>query len=139
MTASQQSLAVVSADREGLDGLVGQHFGRCPAYTLVELDASRVVSTKVVDNPFVSGHQPGDVPGFIAGLGADVLLAGGIGGRAIQFFEDLGVRVSSGHAGTVRDAVAGWITGSAGGAEPCKHPDHEEGHGHDHERCGRHA
>ena len=124
MTAATLRVAVVSADGTGLDGLVGQHFGRCAAYTVVDLDDTDVVSTNVVENPFAQGHQPGEVPAFIASLGAEVLLAGGIGQRAIQFFDQYDVRVSSGHSGTVREAVTHWIAGRAEGAEPCKSGGH---------------
>lgn len=139
MNTSPVNLVVASADRDGLDGQVGQHFGRCPAYTVVEVADASIVSARVVDNPFFQGHEPGDVPAFIAGLGADVLLAGGIGCRAIEFFDHYGVRVSSGHSGTTREAVVGWLGGAAGGAEPCVHEDDASGHGHHGGGCGGHA
>ena len=46
-------LAVTSEDHTGLEARVGQHFGRCPAYTLVDVEAGRIGTARVVANPFV--------------------------------------------------------------------------------------
>jgi predicted Fe-Mo cluster-binding NifX family protein len=124
-------LAVTSEDTAGLEARVGQHFGRCPAYTLVDVEGGRIGTAQVVANPFVGGHAPGDVPSFIAGTDAQVLLTGGIGQRAISFFDAHGIEVSAGHSGTVSEAVDAWLAGTAGGPAACGGHDHaDEGHGH---------
>jgi len=133
-------LAIASEDHAGLQGRVGQHFGRCAAYTLVDVEDGKVGATKVLANPFLSGHAPGDVPSFIAGADANVLLTGGIGHRAIAFFDQHGIQVSAGHTGTVAEAVDSWIAGTAGGPASCGghgpgHGEHEHEHGHG--GCGR--
>ncbi len=130
-------IAVASDDLTGLDAGVGQHFGRCRAYTLVEIADDRITRTDVVENPFLAGHGPGQVPTFIRDTGAQVLLAGGIGGRAIAAFQEFGIQVSAGHSASVREAVEAWMAGSARGAEPCA--GHGPGHGQDHHHghgCG---
>ena len=144
MTSIKFRLAVTSADHDGLEGRVGGHFGRCPAFTLVDVEEGRIDSTRVVENPFIHGHAPGEVPEFIAGQQAAVLLTGGIGHRAIAFFDQHGIQVSSGHEGTVVEAVEAWMKGLAGGPESCGgHHEHGDGdpsgrgHQHGHEGCGR--
>jgi predicted Fe-Mo cluster-binding NifX family protein len=140
MDTQRIRLAVASEGREGLGEAVGQHFGRCPAYTLIDVEAGRVCTVQVVDNPFVGGHAPGDVPRFIAGIEAKVLLTGGIGQRAITFFGQHGIEVSAGHTSTVIDAVEAWLGGTAPGASACEghgHDDHHPHGHHGHGECGR--
>ena len=64
-------------------------------------------------------------------------LEGSIGQRAITFFEQHGIEVSTGHTKTVAEAVEAWLSGAAEGAAACSGHHHEEGHSHDHGACGR--
>jgi predicted Fe-Mo cluster-binding NifX family protein len=112
---------VVSADNDnGLDSVVSPHFGRCPYFVLVELDGREVRSVKGVSNPYYGHHQPGQVPGFIHSHGADVMLTGGMGGRAISFFQQYGIQAVTGASGTVRLALEQYLGGSLQGAQPCR-------------------
>jgi len=119
MSTTEQSIAVACADTRGLDGQVSAHFGRCPAYTLVEEADAATHESRVEPNPHADGHAPGQIPNLIAGLGAEVILTGGIGGRAIQFFEQQGVRVAAGFQGGVREAVEAYLKGEEKEADPC--------------------
>ena len=85
-------IAVSADNKQGLDSVVSPHFGRCPYFVLVDLEGSQVQGVREVDNPFYGDHQPGQVPGFIASLRANVMLTGGMGGRAIMFFQQYGIR-----------------------------------------------
>ena len=120
----------VSADtKNGLDSVVSPHFGRCAHFILVDLDDQDVSGVREVDNPFYGQHQPGQVPGFISGLGADVMLTGGMGGRAIMFFQQYGIEAVTGAYGTVSQSVERCLGGQLQGAEPCKE---SREHGHEH-------
>ena len=128
---SKQVIAVASEDAAGLQGEVAMHFGRCPYYTLVTLEGGQITSTKTVENPHFDHHQPGVMPRFIHGLGADVILAGGMGPRAIQIFQSVGVTVATGATGRVDKVVEAYLAGKISGIVPCQH-DHPEscgGHG----------
>jgi predicted Fe-Mo cluster-binding NifX family protein len=119
----------VSADtKNGLESVVSPHFGRCPHFILVDLDGQDVSGIHEVANPFFGQHQPGQVPGFISNLGADVMLTGGMGGRAIMFFQQYGIEGVTGAYGTVRQSVERYLGGQLQGAEPCKQSS-EHGHG----------
>ena len=119
----------VSADtKQGLDSVVSPHFGRCPHFILVDMDGHNVRAVEEVDNPFYGHHQPGQVPGFINSLGAGVMLTGGMGNRAIMFFQQFGIEGVTGAYGTVRQSVEGYLGGQLQGAEPCKQSQ-EHGHG----------
>jgi predicted Fe-Mo cluster-binding NifX family protein len=120
---------VVSADsRNGLDSVVSPHFGRCPYFVLVDLEDRDVQQVREVDNPHYGNHQPGQVPAFIHSLDADVMLTGGMGGRAIMFFEQFGIEGVTGAYGTVRQSVERYLGGQLKGAAPCKESQ-EHGHG----------
>jgi predicted Fe-Mo cluster-binding NifX family protein len=119
---------VVSADtKNGLESVVSPHFGRCPHFILVDLDDQDVSGVREVDNPFYGQHQPGQVPGFISSLGANVMLTGGMGGRAIMFFQQYGIEGVTGAYGTVRQSLERYLGGQLQGAEPCKES-REHGH-----------
>ncbi len=119
----------VSADNgQGLDSVVSPHFGRCPHFVLVDLEDHDVREVREVDNPYFGRHQPGQVPAFIDSLGADVMLTGGMGGRAIMFFQQYGIVGVTGAYGTVRQSVERYLGGELRGAAPCKESQ-EHGHG----------
>ena len=80
-------IAVSSENNQGLESMVSHHFGRCPYFILVDLEGREVTGVQTIENPFFSQHQPGQVPGFIQSQGADVMLTGGMGRRAITFFQ----------------------------------------------------
>lgn len=113
-------IAVSIEDNRDLESTVAHHFGRCPFFALVDLEGNEVKAVQVIDNPFYNGHQPGQVPGFIHSQKADVMLSGGMGGRAIQFFEQYGIHAATGAAGTVRTALESYLGGGLTGAAPCK-------------------
>jgi predicted Fe-Mo cluster-binding NifX family protein len=121
-------IAVSADNKQGLDSVVSPHFGRCPHYILVDVEGHDVTEIQEVDSPFYGQHQPGQVPGFIHSLGANVMLAGGMGGRAIMFFQQYGIEGVTGAYGTVRQSVERYLGGQLKGAAPCKESQ-EHGHG----------
>jgi predicted Fe-Mo cluster-binding NifX family protein len=120
-------IAISADNKEGLDSIVSPHFGRCPHYILVDVEGRNVTDIQEVDSPFYGHHEPGQVPGFIHSLGADVMLAGGMGGRAIRFFQEFGIEGVTGAYGTVRQSVERYLGGELRGAVPCTE---SQGHGH---------
>jgi predicted Fe-Mo cluster-binding NifX family protein len=121
-------VAVSADNRNGLDSIVSPHFGRCPHFVLVDLDDHDVQGVQEVDNPYYGHHQPGQVPALINSLGANVMLTGGMGGRAIMFFEQFGIEGVTGAYGTVRQSLERYLGGQLKGAAPCKESE-EHGHG----------
>ncbi len=120
-------IAVSADDKNGLDSVVSPHFGRCPHFVLVDLDDHDVTEVQEVDNPYYGQHQPGQVPALINSLGANVMLTGGMGSRAIMFFQQFGIEGVTGAYGTVRQSVERYVGGQLRGAAPCKE---SEQHGH---------
>ncbi len=120
---------------------VAEHFGRCPSYTLVDIENGNAVHREVLDNP---GHEPGRIPVFLKEHGAEVIVAGGMGRRAQMLFDQMGIQQVLGITGPVDQVVSSCIHGSLEGAESlCAHGEgHGDGHGPgadggDHD-CGSH-
>jgi len=124
-------IAISAENNNGLDSTVAQHFGRCPYFALVEIEENEIKGINILENPFFSGHEVGQVPGFIHEQGVDVMLSGGMGGRAIQFFTQFGIDIATGASGTVKQAVDEFLAGNLRGTAPCAESV-EHGHGHDH-------
>jgi len=122
--SKNKRIAVAAEDSVGLDGQVSEHFGRCGAYVVVETQAGEIVDTRVVANPYAERHVPGSVPSFIRELGADAIVAGGMGPRAVGFFEEFGIDVATGASGRIRDAVTAYLQGELQNVAACSgdHP-----------------
>jgi predicted Fe-Mo cluster-binding NifX family protein len=113
-------IAISTETQNGLESVVAHHFGRCPFFAIVDVEGKQIEAVEVIENPFFSGHQPGQVPGFIKDQKADVMLSGGMGGRAIQFFQEFGIQTATGANGTVQSALESYLRGELSGAAPCK-------------------
>jgi predicted Fe-Mo cluster-binding NifX family protein len=130
-------IAISIDTNQGLDSRVAHHFGRCPYFALVDVNDGQIKDVAVVDNPFYTAHQPGQVPGFIKEQGANVMLSGGMGGRAIQFFAQFGIEPATGASGTVKEAVDCYLNGGLQGASSCAESEaHGHGHHHHHDHGG---
>ena len=137
---SEERLIVVAAeDACGFDGEVSGHFGRCPFFLLAEADGTTATVSEVVPNPYSGAHQPGAVPRFIRDMGGEVIIAGGMGPRAIEMFHGFGIDVATGVTGTVATVLGAYLRGEHRGVVPCAHdhPDSCGGHGQGME--GRHG
>lgn len=113
-------IAISADDNNGLESVVSPHFGRCPHYILADVEGREVKAVQAVGNPYYGQHSPGQVPGFIHSQGVHVMLTGGMGRRAIGFFEQYGVEAVTGASGTVRYALECYLGGQLRGVEPCR-------------------
>jgi len=123
-------VAIASDDDRGLDAEMSAHFGRCPFFTLALVEDGAVKEVKVAPNPNAQAHVPGAMPVFIRDLGANVILAGGMGPRAVQMFQQFGIEVATGVMGRVGAVLDAFLDGRIHGIVPCAH-DHPES-------CGGH-
>jgi len=112
-------IAISAEDNNGLESVVSPHFGRCPHYILADVEGQEVKAVQAVGNPYYGQHAPGKVPGFIHSQGVHVMLTGGMGRRAIGFFEQYGIEAVTGALGTVRHALERYLGGTLYGAAPC--------------------
>lgn len=100
-------------------GDISAHFGHCAEYALIDIEGGKVVREARVPTP---PHQPGVLPPFLHRHGAECVVAGGMGPRAVELFEQLGIQVVMGVQGSLDDVVAAFANGTlAEGASTCSH------------------
>jgi predicted Fe-Mo cluster-binding NifX family protein len=134
MGKKRSRIAFSSEDNRGLDSIVSHHFGRCPYYVLADVEHSEVRDVATVENPFFGNHQPGQVPRFIGEQGADVIVTGGMGRRALAIFESERIETVTGAQGTVAEVLKDYLGGRLTGAEPCRDSvQHKHAHQHHHQ------
>ena len=66
-------------------GFVSAHFGRCPSFTIAEIEEGQVLKIEEINNP---GHQPAFLPNFLAERGVKYIICGGMGNRAQMLFAE---------------------------------------------------
>lgn len=88
------------------NGNVAEHFGRCPQYTLIDIDGCDIKDEKVVENP---GHRPDFLPKYLNDLDVDIVLAGGMGRRAFNLFKENNIKVVTGARGSIIDNVKAYL------------------------------
>lgn len=98
------------------------HFGHCEKFVIVDVDEGKKEITareEAVPPP----HEPGVIPRWLHEKGADVIIAGGMGMRAQQIFEQCGIKVVVGApAEHPQQVVLDWINGSlVTGGNVCDH------------------
>jgi predicted Fe-Mo cluster-binding NifX family protein len=113
-------IAIASDENKGLQSKVAQHFGRCPYYIFVTIEDDVIKETTAVENPYHAAHEAGMVPAFIHQQQADVMIAGGMGRRAIQFFTEYGIKTATGAAGTVQEVLNAYQQGYLADDSACK-------------------
>ena len=110
---------------------VAQHFGHCEAFTFFDVEDGKILNVESVPNP---GHRPGFLPNFLADKGAKVIISGGMGGGAVDIFNERGVEVVVGASGDARAAVEAYLKGElvTTGAVCNKHEHANECGNHNH-------
>lgn len=72
------------------NGILDSHFGHCKFFALLDTEDNKIVAEeKVVPPP----HEPGVLPKWLAEKGVSDVVAGGMGHKAIQIFNDNNVNV----------------------------------------------
>jgi len=104
------------------DGRLCAHFGHCDRFVLADVDEAqkRIVGTSYLTPP---PHEPGVLPKWLHDRGVKVVISGGMGRRAQEFFRILGIRVVVGApADTPEKVVAAFLAGTLEvGENVCDH------------------
>lgn len=98
------------------------HFGHCEKFLVVDVDdASRSITAKEEAVP--PPHEPGVLPRWLHEKGATVIIAGGMGMRAQQLFEQNGIQVVVGAPSEDPETVIlKWLAGTlVSGGNVCDH------------------
>ncbi len=112
--------------------LVSMHFGRCPSFTIVDIENGKVTNKSSLDNP---GHEPGAIPKFLNENCVNCLVAGGMGVRAQTFFQEFDIEVVIGADGTIDEVIEKLKEGKLEGGESACKPGDGKGYGLDKVEC----
>ena len=75
------------------EGKLCSHFGHCDQFALIET-AQGEIKAKTMHTP--PPHEPGVLPKWLHEMGAQIIIAGGMGSRAQQLFSENGIKVVTG-------------------------------------------
>lgn len=75
------------------NGRLSTHFGHCEYFAIVDVKDNKIVEITKHTPP---EHKPGVFPRWVATLGVTDVIAGGIGQRAIDLFNEQGINVFAG-------------------------------------------
>lgn len=75
------------------NGKLTAHFGHCQEFALIEVAENEIANKQILIPP---PHEPGILPTWLHEIGANVIIAGGMGQRAIGLFSVKGIKVVTG-------------------------------------------
>jgi len=87
------------------DGKLCPHFGHCEEFAFLEIDpeTKRITRSEKAAAP---AHEPGLLPRWLKKCGVGLVIAGGMGARALSLFADNGVEVIVGAPEAPPDQLA---------------------------------
>jgi predicted Fe-Mo cluster-binding NifX family protein len=104
------------------DGKLCAHFGHCQQFALLDVDdkTGKTTAQKMLTPP---PHEPGLLPRWLHELGANVIIAGGMGNRAQHLFSENDIKVVVGApAQAPEQLVADYVAGTLEtGSNLCDH------------------
>lgn len=120
-------IAVPVTKENQIDG----HFGHCESYGVFTIsDKNEIVEIKSVGSPEGCGCKS-DIAAVLASDGVTLMLAGGIGGGAINVLNNSGIEVIRGCSGDATEVVRQYLSGSVSDSGSSCHQHaghHENGH-----------
>ena len=111
---------------------VSPHFGRCPSFTLADIENGKTIKRAEVKNP---GHSPGYIPQFLHEKGVKKIVCGGMGARAQSLFEDMGIETIMGIDGSIDEVIEKLEKGAHEGGESQCTPGAGRGYGIEKTEC----
>jgi len=116
------------------EGQLAQHFGHCEMFALLDVDTEKrqITASTEVEAP---EHQPGLLPEWLRSRGVDMVIAGGVGGRALSLFAAASIQVLTGApAASARSLVEQYLAGNLEcGPSGCDHSGGGHGGCHAHQ------
>ena len=103
-------------------GRLCMHFGHCEQFALLDVDTQtkEIVNSRHIDPP---PHEPGLLPRWLHEQGVNLVIAGGMGGRAQGIFAEQGIEVLVGAPAESPDTLArSYLDGTLqSGENTCDH------------------
>lgn len=76
-----------------VNGILTMHFGHAKEFVIIDVVDNEIKKKTSLEPP---PHAPGVLPKWLAELGVNVIIAGGMGATAMQLFEESGIKVVTG-------------------------------------------
>ncbi|MCK9290525.1 MAG: NifB/NifX family molybdenum-iron cluster-binding protein [Bacteroidales bacterium] len=73
-----------------VSGKLSAHFGHCKHFAIAKVENKKIIHIEEFEAP---EHQPGSYPGWVAEQGVTDVIAGGIGPKAVELFNQFGINV----------------------------------------------
>lgn len=105
--------------------IITGHFGHCENFNIYAARNGKIVDSESIPNP---GHKPGFLPNFLHDMGVNVIISGGMGGGAVDIFNEKGIEVIVGASGDSYEAANSYINGGlkSSGSICNEHQHHDE-------------
>ena len=91
------------------NGMVTEHFGYCEGFMVFDAENNQIVSSETIANP---GHRPGFLPNFLNDIGVNVIISGGMGGGAVDIFNEKNIEVIVGAKGDAKAVAQEYLLGA---------------------------
>ena len=85
-------------------GKLTAHFGHCQEFALVEVEGHEIKGKETLVPP---PHEPGVLPKWLHDLGTNVIIAGGMGARALDLFAQNDIEVIVGAPSLTPEELVG--------------------------------
>lgn len=110
---------------------IDSHFGNCESYNVFTIsDKNEIASVKNVESPQGCGCKS-DIAPLLASDNVTIMLAGGIGGGAINVLNNCGIEVVRGCAGDATEVVKQYLSGLVkDSGRSCQQHEVHQNHGH---------
>ncbi|HHU76272.1 MAG TPA: dinitrogenase iron-molybdenum cofactor biosynthesis protein [Firmicutes bacterium] len=95
----------ICSEGPGLDSAVDRRFGRCPHYVFVNSEG-KIIEEAANPSVGASGGAGVQAAQFIIDQGADVLLTGNVGPKALAALSTSGIKIYTGISGSVADSFS---------------------------------
>lgn len=119
------------------DNQIDGHFGHCESYNVFTIsDKNEIAEIKKFDSPQGCGCKS-NIASVLASDGVSVMLAGGIGGGAINVLNSTGIQVVRGCSGNAMEVVKLYLAGLVqdSGSSCHQHDHHNDNHHQDGHSC----
>jgi len=120
MEVKKMKIAVASKGK-----MATEHFGHCENFNIFEVQNNQIIKSESIPNP---GHRPGYLPNFLNDMGVNVVISGGMGGGAIDIFNEKGIEVITGARGDAEAVAKSYLKGElkSTGSVCHEHQHHDE-------------
>jgi len=99
---------------------VSHHFGRCPEYTVIDMEDGKVINRHLLKNP---GHRPNFLPQFLHDHQIDRIISGGMGQKARVLFDQFSIEPLVGVEGEIETVIAALLNDEIENGKNLCHPE----------------